>query len=166
MVYAAADNRYDVMPYRRVADSGLILPALSFGLWRNLGDQKPLANSREVMLKAFDNGILKGTLDYYDIAEPHYMLLDTVRSSRQLFPDFKNHKLNTVAQNLGITLDHHHNALDDAVAAANILIYEADHFGVESLKRFFKNKQRIAGIIVQCVICFYLFIVISKVIGA
>ncbi|ETI99372.1 MAG: hypothetical protein Q611_LSC00298G0001, partial [Leuconostoc sp. DORA_2] len=88
----------------------------------------------------FDNGILKGTLDYYDIAEPHYMLLDTVRSSRQLFPDFKNHKLNTVAQNLGITLDHHHNALDDAVAAANILIYEADHFGVESLKRFVKNK--------------------------
>jgi len=57
MVYAAADNRYDMMPYRRVADSGLILPALSFGLWRNLGDQKPLANSREVMLKAFDNGI-------------------------------------------------------------------------------------------------------------
>lgn len=57
MVYAAADNRYDVMPYRRVADSGLILLALSFGLWRNLGDQKPLANSREVMLKAFDNGI-------------------------------------------------------------------------------------------------------------
>lgn len=57
MVYAAADNRYDVMPYRRAADSGLILPALSFGLWRNLGDQKPLANSREVMLKAFDNGI-------------------------------------------------------------------------------------------------------------
>ncbi|MDR3190199.1 MAG: aldo/keto reductase [Lactobacillaceae bacterium] len=57
MVYAAAENRYDRLPYRRVADSGLILPALSFGLWRNLGDQKTLANSREVMLKAFDNGI-------------------------------------------------------------------------------------------------------------
>ncbi|MBC6499731.1 aldo/keto reductase [Weissella confusa] len=52
-------HRWDpnTLPYRRVADSGLILPALSFGLWRNLGDQKPLANSREVMLKAFDNGI-------------------------------------------------------------------------------------------------------------
>ena len=57
MVYAAADNRYDMMPYRRGAESGLILPALSFGIWSNLGDQKPLANSREVMLKAFDNGI-------------------------------------------------------------------------------------------------------------
>ena len=46
MVYAAADNRYDMMPYRRVADSGLILPALSFGLWRNLGDQKPCKLTR------------------------------------------------------------------------------------------------------------------------
>lgn len=57
MVYAADEGRYDKMPYRRVADSGLILPAVSFGLWRNLGDQKPLSNSREVMLKAFDSGI-------------------------------------------------------------------------------------------------------------
>ncbi|GJM48447.1 aldo/keto reductase [Weissella soli] len=57
MVYAADEQRYEKLPYRRVADSGLILPALSFGLWRNLGDEKPLANSREVMLKAFDNGI-------------------------------------------------------------------------------------------------------------
>ncbi|GAK30518.1 oxidoreductase [Weissella oryzae SG25] len=57
MVYAADEQRYEKMPYRRVADSGLILPAVSFGLWRGLGDQKPLANSREVILKAFDNGI-------------------------------------------------------------------------------------------------------------
>ena len=89
---------------------------------------------------AFDNSILKGTLAYYGIEEPHYMLLDTVRTSRKLLPDFKNHKLNTVAENLGITLDHHHNALDDAVAAANILIYEADHFGVDNLKSFVQNK--------------------------
>ncbi|AVH75587.1 aldo/keto reductase [Weissella koreensis] len=57
MVFSAAEDRYEKVPARRVSDSGLILPALSFGLWRNLGDQKPLANSREVILKAFDNGI-------------------------------------------------------------------------------------------------------------
>jgi L-glyceraldehyde 3-phosphate reductase len=57
MVYAADEQRYDKLPYRRVSDSGLILPVISFGLWRNLGDQMPLSNSREVMLKAFDNGI-------------------------------------------------------------------------------------------------------------
>ncbi|WP_220740226.1 3'-5' exonuclease [Leuconostoc miyukkimchii] len=89
---------------------------------------------------AFDNNILKGTLAYYGIEEPHYMLLDTVRSSRKLLPNFENHKLNTVATNLGITLDHHHNALDDAVASANILIYEAEHFGVDKLKYFVQNK--------------------------
>jgi len=89
---------------------------------------------------AFDNNILKGTLAHYGIEEPHYMLLDTVRTSRKLFPKFENHKLNTVANNLGITLDHHHNALDDAVAAANILIYEGEHFGIDSLKQFVQNK--------------------------
>lgn len=57
MVFAAAENRYEKLPYRRVADTGMILPSLSFGLWRNLGDQKPLSNSREVILNAFDNGI-------------------------------------------------------------------------------------------------------------
>lgn len=57
MVFAAASDRYEKLPYRRVADTGMILPTLSFGLWRNLGDEKPLSNSREVILKAFDNGI-------------------------------------------------------------------------------------------------------------
>lgn len=88
----------------------------------------------------FDNGVLKGTLDYYGLPEPHYMLLDTVQTSRKLFPNFQNHKLNTVAENLGIALEHHHNALDDAVAAANILIYESQQFGDSALKSFVKNK--------------------------
>ncbi|CAM3061982.1 aldo/keto reductase [Leuconostoc gasicomitatum] len=57
MVYAADEQRYEKLPYRRVSDSGLILPAVSFGLWRNLGDQMPLENSKKVILKAFDNGI-------------------------------------------------------------------------------------------------------------
>ncbi len=57
MVYAADEQRYEKLPYRRVSDSGLILPAVSFGLWRNLGDQMPLENSKKVILKAFDSGI-------------------------------------------------------------------------------------------------------------
>lgn len=57
MVFAAAEDRYEKLPYNRVADTGMLLPSLSFGLWRNLGDQQPLSNSREVILNAFDNGI-------------------------------------------------------------------------------------------------------------
>ncbi len=56
-MYQADETRYDKMPVRHVADTGFMLPAVSFGLWRNLGDEQPYANSREVMLKAFDNGI-------------------------------------------------------------------------------------------------------------
>jgi len=48
MVYAADEQRYEKLPYRRVSDSGLILPAVSFGLWRNLGDQMPLDNSKKL----------------------------------------------------------------------------------------------------------------------
>jgi L-glyceraldehyde 3-phosphate reductase len=35
MTYIAAENRYESIPYRRVGRSGLVLPALSLGLWHN-----------------------------------------------------------------------------------------------------------------------------------
>ena len=45
------------MPYRRVGDSGLRLPAISLGLWQNFGDDRPLAGSRAILRRAFDLGI-------------------------------------------------------------------------------------------------------------
>ena len=35
MAYAAADNRSDSMLYRRSGRGGLLLPAVSLGLWRD-----------------------------------------------------------------------------------------------------------------------------------
>jgi L-glyceraldehyde 3-phosphate reductase len=55
--YAAADGRYESMPYRRCGRSGLKLPAISLGLWQNFGDDRPLANSRATLRRAFDLGI-------------------------------------------------------------------------------------------------------------
>ncbi len=57
MTYQAAANRYDSMPYRRCGKSGLKLPALSLGLWHNFGSIDVLANSRAMILGAFDLGI-------------------------------------------------------------------------------------------------------------
>lgn len=37
-MYQAAQNRYQVIPYRRCGASGLMLPAVSLGLWHNFGD--------------------------------------------------------------------------------------------------------------------------------
>lgn len=49
-------------------------------------------------------------------------VIDTVELSRTLFPDLKNHKLNTIAQFLEISLENHHRAVDDATATAEILL--------------------------------------------
>src|SRR5690349_930989 len=57
MVYTAADDRYDVQPYRRCGRSGLLLPAVSLGFWHNFGDDKPLETQRAVMRRAFDLGV-------------------------------------------------------------------------------------------------------------
>ncbi len=46
---------------------------------------------------------LAGCLDYYGLEQPNYLSLCTVKTSRKLFPEFPNHKLNTVCENLNIT---------------------------------------------------------------
>lgn len=57
MSYQANDKRYDKMLYRKIGNSGLKLPAISLGLWRNFGDDIPLTTQKDLILKAFDLGI-------------------------------------------------------------------------------------------------------------
>ncbi|WP_024476824.1 L-glyceraldehyde 3-phosphate reductase [Arthrobacter sp. CAL618] len=57
MTYHPADDRYDTMPYRQVGRSGLQLPAVSLGLWHNFGDDKPFADQRAILRRAFDLGV-------------------------------------------------------------------------------------------------------------
>ena len=57
MSYPAADDRYDVQPYRRCGRSGLLLPAVSLGFWHNFGDDKPIETQRAIMRRAFDLGV-------------------------------------------------------------------------------------------------------------
>jgi L-glyceraldehyde 3-phosphate reductase len=57
MTYTPADDRYDRMQYRRSGRSGLLLPAISLGLWWNFGDDAPFERSRAIVRRAFDLGI-------------------------------------------------------------------------------------------------------------
>jgi L-glyceraldehyde 3-phosphate reductase len=57
MPYVAAEDRYESMPYRRCGRSGIHLPAISFGLWNNFGDDKPLEVQRAMLRHAFDRGV-------------------------------------------------------------------------------------------------------------
>ena len=57
MIHIAATDRYGSMVYRRCGRSGLRLPLISLGLWQNFGHERPLSESRRVVLRAFDVGI-------------------------------------------------------------------------------------------------------------
>ncbi|TBU98554.1 L-glyceraldehyde 3-phosphate reductase [Stutzerimonas kirkiae] len=57
MTYTPAPTRYQRIPYRRVGRSGLLLPALSLGLWHNFGDATPVDTQRALLRTAFDLGI-------------------------------------------------------------------------------------------------------------
>ena len=50
-------DRYESMKYNRCGNSGLLLPAISLGLWHNFGEVSPDANKIQICRKAFDLGI-------------------------------------------------------------------------------------------------------------
>ncbi|HYK87573.1 MAG TPA: L-glyceraldehyde 3-phosphate reductase [Acidobacteriota bacterium] len=57
MAHTASGTRYDKMRYNRCGRSGLMLPAISLGLWHNFGGVDTLENSRQIARRAFDLGI-------------------------------------------------------------------------------------------------------------
>ncbi|NQT60989.1 MAG: L-glyceraldehyde 3-phosphate reductase [Bacteroidetes bacterium] len=57
MMYAANNDRYGQMEYKRCGNSGLKLPRVSLGLWHNFGDVDVFSNAREMIFGAFDMGI-------------------------------------------------------------------------------------------------------------
>jgi L-glyceraldehyde 3-phosphate reductase len=57
MPYDASEDRYASLTYRRCGNSGIQLPAISFGLWNNFGDDTRLDNQRAILRRAFDRGV-------------------------------------------------------------------------------------------------------------
>lgn len=51
------EKGYESMKYNRTGDSGLLLPAMSFGLWHNFGEDRPYENARDMVLTGFEAGI-------------------------------------------------------------------------------------------------------------
>ncbi len=57
MSWSPREDRYARMVYRRCGASGLMLPAISLGLWHNFGEDTPHATKRAIVQTAFDHGI-------------------------------------------------------------------------------------------------------------
>ncbi len=55
--YIPAEGRNQSMTYRRCGRSGILLPAVSLGLWQNFGEDRPIETQRAIVRRAFDLGI-------------------------------------------------------------------------------------------------------------
>jgi L-glyceraldehyde 3-phosphate reductase len=89
VTHVPAEDRYERMPYRRTGRSGLLLPAISLGLWHNFGDVAPLSNQRAVLRRAFDLGVT-----HFDLANnygPPYGSAET-NFGRILREDFARYR--------------------------------------------------------------------------
>jgi L-glyceraldehyde 3-phosphate reductase len=87
--YFPAEDRYRSVPYRRCGRSGLLLPAVSLGLWQNFGDDRPIDTQRAILRRAFDLGIT-----HFDLANnygPPYGSAET-NFARVLHTDFRDHR--------------------------------------------------------------------------
>jgi len=88
--YVPDAARYDGrMPYRRVGTSGLLLPAVSLGLWHNFGDDVAFATQRATLRRAFELGVT-----HFDLANnygPPYGAAET-NFGRHFREDFKPYR--------------------------------------------------------------------------
>ena len=57
MTHTPSPDRYDKMVYNRCGKSGVLLPAISLGLWHNFGSVDDFKNGRTIIHRAFDRGI-------------------------------------------------------------------------------------------------------------
>jgi L-glyceraldehyde 3-phosphate reductase len=89
MTYVADPARYESMTYRRCGRSGVMLPAISLGLWHNFGDDRPWETQREICRRAFDLGVT-----HFDLANnygPPYGAAEA-NFGRILATDFAAHR--------------------------------------------------------------------------
>ncbi len=69
----------------------------------------------------FDCGFIKAKASELGLKLEN-TIIDTLQLSRAMLPELKKHKLNIICDHLGIKLENHHRASDDAAATAHMFI--------------------------------------------
>lgn len=108
-------------------------------IWEEI---KPILENKVVAAHnaGFDVGALRATLDMFGIEYPTFDYVCTVKLSQKAYPDMTSHKLNFMAQALGIDFNHHH-AGDDAYVCAELLIRILKEFKLSSLEAIEKKFE-------------------------
>ncbi len=82
-----SQERYNRMPYHRVGQSGLKLPAISLGMWHNFGPNDSLITQRDLLRCAFDHGIT-----HFDLADNYGGGAAERNVGKLLKEDFADHR--------------------------------------------------------------------------
>ena len=70
----------------------------------------------------FDSGFIKTKAKQIMGVDKKYTVVDTVALARALLPQLNRYKLDTVAKAVGVSLENHHRAVDDAECCAGIFL--------------------------------------------
>ncbi|MCK4854128.1 MAG: aldo/keto reductase, partial [Bacteroidales bacterium] len=89
MKYIPTSKRYSAMQFNRCGKSGLMLPAISLGLWHNFGHVDKPETYRSIMHAAFDAGIT-----HFDLANNYGPPPGSAEENfgRILNQDFQNYR--------------------------------------------------------------------------
>ena len=71
---------------------------------------------------SFDTGFIRIAVERAGLGELHHTIVDTLELARALLPELNKHKLDIVCEHLGVTLNGHHRAVNDAEATAEVFI--------------------------------------------
>lgn len=120
-------------------------------LWYNY--LKPYIQSELIVAHnaSFDVGVLKATLDYYQISLPNISYLCSCQVSRKVWQDMPHHSLDYLCEEMGIYFTHHR-AGADAEACAKLILKAADKLGASTMQELadrsgtkiiekYRNKQ-------------------------
>ncbi|PSH04250.1 MAG: exonuclease [Acidobacteria bacterium] len=102
---------------------------------REIGDRTLVAHNAR-----FDMGVLRATLVRYDVWCARMQVLCSCSLSRRCWPELPRHSLDALAREFGITF-RHHNAEEDAVAAARVVLRAAEEYSAENMDELIERTR-------------------------
>lgn len=131
-------NEYNVAIHQITPDLVYDKPRLC-DIWETI---YPILQNKIIVAHnaSFDVGALRAALDCFIIEYPYFKYICTVKLSQKAYPELPSHKLNALAEALGIEFNHHH-AGDDAYVCARVLIKIMEDFNLKTLEDIEKKFE-------------------------
>ncbi|MFZ3172818.1 MAG: PolC-type DNA polymerase III [Carboxydocellales bacterium] len=114
---------------------------------------------------AFDTGFLRTKLTQHLQLNLENTTLDTLGLARGLMPHLKNHRLKTLVQELGVSLNNHHRAVDDAEATTKIFFKLLDLLQEHKIDTLLAINQLVKNINLAQLRPFHIIILVKNYVG-